>query len=83
MTGREQILHLAAIYGQALGLERTTVSWRLFRDTNKLDAIASGRDLYLGRYERAMRFFADSWPAHVRWPSDIVRPAPKPEAMSA
>lgn len=83
MTGREQILHLAAIYGQALSLERTTVSWRLFQDTNKLDAIASGRDLYLGRYERAMRYFADSWPPNVDWPSEIVRPARVPEALRA
>ncbi|WP_232629129.1 hypothetical protein [Methylobacterium sp. Leaf118] len=76
MTGRDQILELASIYGQALGLERTTVSWRLFQDTNKLDAIAAGRDLYLGRYERAMRFFADSWPPHLDWPEGITRPAP-------
>lgn len=75
MTGREQILKLAEIYGSALGIERTTVSWRLFQDTNKLDAIVGGRDLYLGRYERAMRFFADNWPAQVAWPSEIGRPA--------
>lgn len=75
MTGRERILQLAELYGAAHELERTTVSWRLFRDTNKLDAIASGRDLYLGRYERAMQFFAEHWPdALVSWPADIDRP---------
>jgi len=74
MTGRERILQLAALYGAALKIERTTVSWRLFQDTNKLDAIAAGRDLYLGRYERAMRFFAEHWPdALVDWPEGIER----------
>lgn len=76
MTGRERILRLAELYGAALKMERTTVSWRLFKDTNKLDAIAAGRDLYLGRYERAMGFFAEHWPdALVAWPEGIERPA--------
>lgn len=74
MSGRERILRLAAVYGEALGLERTTVSWRLFQDTNKLDAIASGRDLFLGRYERAMKFFHENWPAELDWPKGIDRP---------
>ena len=74
MTGREKILRLADLYGEALGLERTTVSWRLFQDTNKLDALASGRDLFLGRYESAMLFFSRNWPAHLDWPLKIERP---------
>jgi hypothetical protein len=75
MTGRERILRLADLYGGALKLERTTVSWRLFQDTNKLAAIAAGRDLYLGRYERAMRFFGEHWPDNlVAWPDGIDRP---------
>lgn len=74
MTGREKILRLASLYGEALGLERTTVSWRLFQDTNKLDALEGGRDLFLGRYESAMLFFSRNWPAHVSWPAGIERP---------
>jgi len=75
MTGRERILQLAELYGAAMKVGRTTVSWRLFQDTNKLDAIASGRDLYLGRYERAMQFFAEHWPdTLVSWPEGIDRP---------
>ncbi|WP_157091517.1 hypothetical protein [Methylobacterium nodulans] len=71
---------MAGLYGSATGLKRTTVSWRLFQDTNKLDVIASGRDLYLGRYERAMQFFSDHWPDNLPWPDDIRRP-PKSAAQ--
>lgn len=79
MTGREHIIALASAYGHALGLERTTVSWRLFQDTNKLDAIIAGKDLYLGRYERAMQWFSDHWP-EIDWPVGVPRPEPQPAA---
>lgn len=85
MTGREKLLKLAALFGAATKLERTTVNWRLFRDTRKLDNIAAGKDLYLGRYERAMQFFADHWApeADELWPSDIPRPSKSPEPAVA
>jgi hypothetical protein len=76
MDGRTTLLTLANIFGHALGLPRTTVSWRLFEDTNKLDAIASGKDLYLGRYERALQYLSENWPAGCAWPDGIARPIP-------
>ena len=74
MTGRDHLVTLADAFSQALNLKRTTLSWHLFQDTNKLDAIVNGKDLYLGRYERAMRYFADHWPADLAWPAGIPRP---------
>ncbi|GJD63779.1 hypothetical protein [Methylobacterium frigidaeris] len=82
MSGRENILKLASLYGEALRLKRTTVSWRLFQDTNKLDVIEGGRDLLLGRYERAMQFFSDHWPDSVAWPEGILRPPRSPAPAS-
>lgn len=74
MTGREHIVRLAEAYGLSTNMPRTTLSWRLFRDTNKLDAIIAGKDLYLGRYERAMQWFADHWP-DAPWPVGVPQPA--------
>jgi len=69
-------LRLAEIYGQGHGIPKTTVSWRLFQDTSKLEGIEQGRDLYLGRFERAMQYLSDTWPSDTTWPADVPRPAP-------
>ncbi|WP_201829634.1 hypothetical protein [Microvirga zambiensis] len=74
MSGKDHLLRLAAIFGHQSGLPQTTVSWRLFQDTNKLEGIERGRDLYLGRFERAVRYLSDNWPAGAEWPADIPRP---------
>ena len=74
MNRKDHLLRMAQVYGEALGLPQTTVSWRLFEDTNKLANLEAGRDLYLGRYERALQFLSDTWPSGLDWPADVPRP---------
>lgn len=61
-------------YGAAEKLERTTVSWRLFGDSKKLDALINGSDIQVRRFEAAIAWLAVNWPAHVAWPDGVVRP---------
>lgn len=72
----DQLITLANLYASGHGLKRTAVSWRIFADSRKLQAIIDGKDLVTSRYEQAMQFMSDDWPSGVSWPSSIQRPAP-------
>lgn len=84
MTMIEQLLSLSNAYAAAEGIELTTVSWRLFGDSKKLSAISGGSDIQVGRYERAIAWLSDNWPAAAEWPEAIARPAhPSPSPVVA
>lgn len=78
MNGREHLLNLADAYCAARKIQRATLSTRLFNDGKRLDAIADGRDVLLGNYERAIRYFAANWPDGTAWP--VGAPYPTPQA---
>lgn len=64
----------AEVFREATGLERTTVSWRLFGDSKKLDALIAGSDIQVRRYEKALAWLSGNWPEDVNWPECVVRP---------
>jgi len=75
MTLTEQLLIVARAYCTARELSLARVSTLVFNDGKKLDGIANkGVDLATGRFEAAMRWFSDNWPAGTCWPDHIVRP---------
>jgi hypothetical protein len=74
MTAIEQLLTVADAYGEVEGLEPKTVSWRVFGDSKKLEAIRSGSDIQVSRYERALQWFSDNWPPLADWPDEVARP---------
>ena len=44
-------------------------------DTKKLGAILEdGADLHTRRFEKAVQWFSDNWPAEAAWPEQIMRP---------
>jgi hypothetical protein len=67
------IIALADEYGRVEGIESSTVSWRVFGDTKKLDALRNGADLQTRRYAKALDWFAANWPVGAIWPTDIPR----------
>lgn len=83
MSATDSILKLARIYGRSLKLDLSQVSWRVFTDTKKLSAIEAGADLQTRRYEKAVQWFADHWPADAVWPEGVERPAGKISVVSA
>lgn len=74
MTLREQLLTIADLYAEASGIGRKRVSTVVLNGGGKLDAIAKGRDLTTGSFERAMTWFSRNWPADLDWPAHIDRP---------
>lgn len=68
------LIRAAEAFRDASGLERTTVSWRLFGDSKKLDALIAGSDIQVRRYEGAMAWLSGNWPEDVDWPEGVVRP---------
>ena len=80
MNGIEHLCELARLYGEAEGIEPVTVSWRVFGDSKKLGAIQAGADIQLGRFEKAVRWFSDNWPAAAAWPQGLTRPTASEQA---
>jgi hypothetical protein len=74
MDGIARLIRVAAEYGSALSLERSTVSWRLFGDSKKLDGLVGGADIQVRRYETAMVWLSDNWPVDAVWPEGVARP---------
>lgn len=68
------LIRIADAYKTALGLEDTTVSTRVFKDSKKLGALRNGADITVSRFNAALRWFDENWPQHVERP-DIFGPA--------
>lgn len=85
MSALDHLLTVAAEYARAEGIELKTVSWRVFGDGKKLEAIRdTGADIQVRRYERAVAWFSANWPKAAVWPVDIHRPAnDAPQVASA
>lgn len=68
------LIDLASRYCAATGKTRIAVSKRVFNDGKVIDNLADGKDITVGRYERAMRWFSENWPEGAEWPSHVERP---------
>lgn len=74
MSAIDHLLTVSQEYARATGLEVKTVSWRLFDDNKKLDAIIGGSDIQVRRLEKAMQWLSENWPAGAVWPEGVPRP---------
>jgi hypothetical protein len=57
-------------------LSETTLSYRIFGDTKKIAQMRGGADLTLTRFNLAMRWFAQNWPASAPVPAALGQYAP-------
>lgn len=72
-----QIAHLLALadeFERVESLEDKTLSFRVFGDSKKLTALRAEADITTGRFNAALQWFADNWPAAAKWPADVPRP---------
>lgn len=82
MNAIPNLLCVADAYQEALGLDRSTVSWRALGDVRKLAALAEGKDIQVTRFERAMIWFSENWPNGAVWPDGIDRPQASTQAVA-
>lgn len=68
------LIQLANHYCAATGKTRVAVSKRVFNDGKVLNNLVDGKDITVGRFERAMRWFSDNWPEGAAWPDEVPRP---------
>ena len=74
---KNHILTLAARLAEHQGVTHWAISMRLAGKGDFLHRLAKPRgDCTTSTYERAMQFFARTWPADLQWPTDVPRPAP-------
>lgn len=65
MIDMNSLISRADAYKVAAGVsEDTTVSHRVFGDTKKLSALRRGGDITVRRFNAAMAWFDQNWPAH-------------------
>lgn len=68
---------VALAYCAAAEVPPKTLSWRIFNDGKKLDAILDDKaDLMTANLEKAMAWLSNNWPEGAVWPDDITRPTP-------
>lgn len=68
----QTLIDVADAYKVAAGTPRdSTVSSRVFADSKKLTALRGTADITTGRYNAALRWFADNWPADAPMPEPL------------
>lgn len=75
-TSRSNILALAARLAAHQGVTHWAISMRMVGKGDFLQRLERGGDCRTKTYERAMDFFARTWPSDLEWPSEIQRPGP-------
>ena len=55
------------------GLELVTLSYRVFGDSKKIDALRDDKEITVGRFNGAMEWFVGHWPDGEEMP-DALRP---------
>lgn len=68
------LLSLADAFQKADPVSDTTLSFRVFKDSKKLGALRGGSDITTGRFNDAIVWFSENWPAAGTWPADVKRP---------
>lgn len=67
------LLSVADTYRQLTGIEReVTLSYRIFGDSKCLAGLRGKKEITIGRFNNAMRWFAQRWPADHPLP-DVLR----------
>jgi hypothetical protein len=80
MKLRDQLILTADAYCRETGMSRSRLSTILLSGGKRLDMIEGGGDIGTERFESAMRWLSDNWPADTAWPNEVVRPDVLPEA---
>ena len=73
LSGPEQIVRLAEVWGAHMRFSESTVSQRLMRASGWLRHLREGADMTTGTYLKAKTWFRENWPADLPWPEGVHR----------
>lgn len=76
MQYRQQLISLIESYAAARGMSAARASTIALNAGHTYQSLIDGKDITIGRFERAMRWFSDNWPPGADWPADVERPQP-------
>jgi hypothetical protein len=83
MQSTDHLIAVADAYKAAAGVPKDqTVSYRVFRDSKKLTHMREGAGITLDRFNSAMQWFRDNWPAGHDKPAALAPPAQVGEAAA-
>ena len=74
MILREQLLTVANIYCEQMGISRARLSTLVLSGGQRLDRIERGSDIATATFERTMLWFSKNWPETAVWPEEVPRP---------
>jgi len=72
-----KIFHLLKVvdaYQKATGLADGTLGTYVFNDGKQVKRLRIGKDITVGRFNDALRWFSAHWPDGAVWPDGIARP---------
>jgi hypothetical protein len=74
MNYRQHLILLIETFASARGLSPSRVSTVALNAGHTYQNLLDGKDITVGRFERAMRWFSENWPEDAEWPADVPRP---------
>ena len=83
MDAPSPLLQVVDAYAEALGIPDTTISSRVFDDGKKIAALRDGKEITMGRYAKALRWFSENWPENSEWPDAVDRPLTHEQSENA
>jgi hypothetical protein len=82
LTLTDRLLKVADAYCAKVGRSRARISTIIFGSGDRIDGVASGKDINTRSYERAMVWFSSNWPEDLGWPEGVERPEPGAEPVA-
>ncbi|KQS84146.1 hypothetical protein [Rhizobium sp. Leaf386] len=73
MAQINQLIMVTEAFLGVTGLKEVTVSYRIFRDSGKIRKLRAGEGITLKRYDEAMRWLVDNWPAGSSMPPALLK----------
>lgn len=68
------LIDLGTRFGQAKGLEESTVGRMCAADSRFFSRLHSGQTFTAKKYDKVVAWFAANWPAGADWPHNVARP---------
>lgn len=74
MQYRQQLILLIESYAAARGMSAARASTIALNAGHTYQSLIDGKDITIGRFERAMAWFSQNWPEGAEWPQGVERP---------